>query len=178
MFAFYFSSQNITVLVMKLLFLSYECTLHTQLFDAGAGTLPTTFLFSNWLPIRFCQQGVLEQVQKTEGSEREFPFLLARSSCQHCPALALHLGQQPQLLDPNFFATLRMPAPTGWHPPSDSRPNYPGVFFQIPQVLVLTLQCLFFQVLGSRSVGSFHHTASSDNPRQQSLSLRGISYFL
>lgn len=79
----------------------------TELFDIGAGTLPTTFFLCQLAPHRVLPVGTLEQQQKTGGREKDCPFHSLAVLVGIAPALAFHRGQQPLLLVSSFFATLR-----------------------------------------------------------------------
>lgn len=168
-------------MVIKLLFFSCAHTLHTQLSDAGAGMSLTTFLLCQPPAHEVLSVGTREQVQGTGGKERDFPFLLARCLCWCCRSIdpspwaaAIASSSQP-LCHSQKQPWQHCQSQLAGIPPSGSGPATWGSSCRF--LMILALQCLLLRVLGSRSVGSFLQTPSSDNPTSWSLELRSISYF-
>lgn len=154
MFTFQSSSQNIIVLVIKLLLSAMSSSSIWSILMLWLVLCQPPF-FASWLPIRFCHRDTRASAKKQERGERNFVYLFV-CSCWHCSSLGpLYQVQQQSPLVPRFFTPLRsgldskVSIPAGL-PPSGSGPSYTGVFFEVPEINVNPTasppQILWFQI--------------------------------
>lgn len=158
MFTFQSSSQNIIVLVIKLLSAMSSSSIWSILMLRLVLCQPP-FFFASWLPIRFCHRDTGASAKKQERGERNFVYLFVcfflwallqpwpstRCSSNHLqfPGFSLLLEVALAAMSASKLAFL----------PQDLGQATPGSLRF--QRLMSTLQHLPLKFFGSRSAGSF-----------------------